>query len=161
MSGKIFERCELAQELERVRAAGRRVVFTNGCFDLLHVGHLSYLAEARAIGDCLVVAINTDRSVQAIKGPSRPVLPENERAEILAAVEMVDYVTFFDEATPQQIIEELQPDFLVKGADWAIDAIVGREVVWARGGKVVNIPIVPGISTSEIISRMLATNSGK
>lgn len=159
MSGKIFERRELAQELERVRAAGRRVVFTNGCFDLLHVGHLSYLAEARAIGDCLVVAINTDRSVHAIKGPSRPVLPENERAEILAAVEMVDYVTFFDEPTPQQIIEELQPDFLVKGADWPIDAIVGREVVWARGGKVVNIPIVPGISTSEIISRMLAANS--
>ena len=159
MSARILNRDNLGPELDAVRAAGRRIVFTNGCFDLLHVGHLSYLSEARAIGDCLVVAINTDRSVHAIKGPSRPILPENERAEILAALEMVDFVTFFDEPTPQRIIEEVQPDALVKGADWPIDGIVGREVVWARGGQVVNIPIVPGISTSEIIKRILAAES--
>jgi rfaE bifunctional protein nucleotidyltransferase chain/domain len=156
MRTKILSRDALVQELDKVRASSRRVVFTNGCFDLIHVGHLSYLSEARAIGDCLVVAINTDRSVHSIKGPDRPVLPENERAEILAAVEMVDFVTFFDEPTPQEIIEEVQPDILVKGDDWPIDGIVGREVVWARGGQVVNIPIVPGISTSEIITRILA-----
>jgi rfaE bifunctional protein nucleotidyltransferase chain/domain len=135
------------------------VVFTNGCFDLLHVGHLSYLSEARALGDCLVVAINTDESVHAIKGPTRPVLSQQDRAEILAAMEMVDFVTFFGEPTPQQIIEELQPDVLVKGADWPIDGIVGREVVWARGGQVINIPIIEGISTSEIISRILDSAS--
>jgi D-glycero-beta-D-manno-heptose 1-phosphate adenylyltransferase len=159
MHAKIMPRDSLARELSSVQAAGRKVVFTNGCFDLLHVGHLSYLAEARAQGDCLVVAINTDQSVHAIKGPDRPVLPQEERAEILAALEMVDFVTFFGEPTPQQAIEELQPDVLVKGADWPIDGIVGREVVWARGGQVMNIPIVPGISTSEIISRILGSAS--
>ena len=159
MHTKIMKREALAQELQTVREAGRKVVFTNGCFDLLHVGHLGYLSEARALGDCLVVAINTDHSVHAIKGPARPVLPQEERAEILAGLEMVDFVTFFGEPTPQQIIEELQPDVLVKGADWPIDGIVGREVVWARGGKVINIPIVKGISTSEIISRILDSSS--
>jgi D-beta-D-heptose 7-phosphate kinase/D-beta-D-heptose 1-phosphate adenosyltransferase len=149
-------RQDLALELEAVRKQGHKIVFTNGCFDLLHVGHLRYLAEARAKGDCLVVAINTDASVQSIKGPNRPILPQEERAEILAALEMVDYVTFFDEPTPQEIIELLQPDVLVKGADWPIDQIVGREVVWARGGQVVNIPVVEGLSTSETIARILS-----
>jgi D-beta-D-heptose 7-phosphate kinase/D-beta-D-heptose 1-phosphate adenosyltransferase len=156
VKNRILPRQDLALELEAVRKQGHKIVFTNGCFDLLHVGHLRYLAEARAKGDCLVVAINTDASVQSIKGPNRPILPQEERAEILAALEMVDYVTFFDEPTPQEIIELLQPDVLVKGADWPIDQIVGREVVWARGGQVVNIPVVEGLSTSETIARILS-----
>ena len=159
MHAKIMPRDMLARELQSVQTAGRKVVFTNGCFDLLHVGHLSYLAEARALGDCLVVAINTDLSVHSIKGPDRPMLPQEERAEISQRSRWSISYTFFGEPTPQQAIEELQPDVLVKGADWPIDGIVGREVVWARGGQVMNIPIVPGISTSEIISRILGSAS--
>jgi D-beta-D-heptose 7-phosphate kinase/D-beta-D-heptose 1-phosphate adenosyltransferase len=139
------------------RAEGRAVVFTNGVFDLVHPGHVTYLAAARAEGDVLVVAVNSDRSVRANKGPSRPILPEQERAELLAALEVVDAVVVFDDETPAAIVAALQPDVLVKGADWAHDAIVGRDTVEARGGRVVRIDVVPGYSTSRILERMQDT----
>jgi len=137
-----------------LRRAGRRLVFTNGVFDLLHPGHIRYLRAARAEGDALIVGLNSDRSVRAIKGPARPITPEHERAEILAALACVDGVVVFDEDTPADIIARLQPDVLVKGADWAADAIVGRETVEQRGGRVVRIPVEQGWSTSEIIKRV-------
>jgi D-beta-D-heptose 7-phosphate kinase/D-beta-D-heptose 1-phosphate adenosyltransferase len=134
--------------------AGRRVVFTNGVFDLLHPGHVRYLQAARREGDLLIVAVNSDRSVRANKGPTRPVTPEGERAEILSALACVDAVVIFDEETPADIIRRVQPDVLVKGADWAADAIVGRDTVEARGGRVVRIDVEPGWSTSKIIDRI-------
>ncbi len=139
---------------ESARADGRRVVFTNGLFDLLHPGHTRYLTDARALGDALVVAVNSDRSVRAQhKGPDRPVTPEGERAELLAALSAVDAVVIFDEDTPHAIISAILPDVLVKGADWASDAIVGRDVVEARGGRVVRIPLAPGYSTTAMLER--------
>jgi len=136
------------------RAAGRRVVFTNGVFDVLHPGHTRYLADARALGDGLIVAVNSDRSVRAQhKGPDRPIHPEGERAELLAALTAVDAVVVFHEDTPHEIVSAIQPDLLVKGADWASDAIVGRDVVEARGGRVVRIPLAPGYSTTAILER--------
>ena len=138
----------------RERAAGRRIVFTNGVFDLLHPGHLRYLQQARALGDVLVVGVNSDRSVRANKGEGRPITPEGERAEILAALASVDAVVIFDGDTPHAIIAALQPDVLVKGADWAEDAIVGRDVVEARGGKVVRVPVEPGYSTTAILEKI-------
>jgi len=145
---------EAASWVAAQRAAGRTVVFTNGVFDLVHPGHVSYLTAARAEGDVLIVAVNSDRSVQANKGPSRPILPEHERSELLAALDVVDAVVIFDDETPATIVAALQPDVLVKGADWAHDAIVGRETVEARGGRVVRIEVVPGYSTSRIVARM-------
>jgi rfaE bifunctional protein nucleotidyltransferase chain/domain len=139
---------------DRERRAGRRVVFTNGVFDLLHPGHIRYLRAARAEGDLLIVGLNSDRSVRAIKGPSRPITPEGERAEILAALTCVDAVTIFDEDTPAEIIRRVQPDVLVKGADWGENAIVGRDTVEARGGRVVRMPIEEGWSTSELLKRV-------
>jgi rfaE bifunctional protein nucleotidyltransferase chain/domain len=138
----------------RLRAAGRAVVFTNGVFDLLHVGHLRYLQQARALGDALIVGLNSDQSVRANKGPSRPVTPEAERAEILEALACVDAVVVFDQETPHDLIAVLQPDVLVKGADWDADAIVGRDIVEARGGRVVRVPLEAGRSTSAIIERI-------
>lgn len=136
------------------RAAGRRVVFTNGVFDVLHPGHTRYLHDARACGDVLVVAVNSDRSVRAQhKGPDRPINPEADRAELLAALAVVDAVVVFDEDTPLDIITAIQPEVLVKGADWATDAIVGREVVEAQGGRVVRIPLAQGYSTTAILDR--------
>ena len=135
------------------RSRGRRVVFTNGVFDLLHPGHVRYLQAARAEGDVLIVAVNSDRSVRANKGPSRPIIPERERAEVLEALSAVDAAVIFDDETPQAIIDRLRPDVLVKGADWAADAIVGRETVEAHGGKVVRVPIEAGWSTSAIIEK--------
>lgn len=135
------------------RSAGRRIVFTNGVFDLLHPGHVRYLQAARREGDALIVGINSDRSVRANKGPSRPIMPEQERAEVLEALECVDAVVVFDDETPARIISHLQPDVLVKGSDWAADAIVGRDTVEARGGRVVRMPIEAGWSTSAIIER--------
>ena len=137
----------------RHRSESRRIVFTNGVFDLLHPGHVRYLQAARREGDVLIVGINSDRSVRANKGPSRPIMPEHERAEVLEALECVDGVVVFDEETPARIISHLQPDVLVKGADWAADAIVGRDTVEARGGRVVRMPIETGWSTSAIIER--------
>jgi rfaE bifunctional protein nucleotidyltransferase chain/domain len=135
------------------RSAGRRIVFTNGVFDLLHPGHVRYLQAARREGDALIVGINSDRSVRANKGPSRPIMPEHERAEVLEAMACVDAVVVFDDETPAAIISHLQPDVLVKGADWAADAIVGRDTVEARGGRVVRMPMEDGWSTSAIIER--------
>jgi rfaE bifunctional protein nucleotidyltransferase chain/domain len=137
-----------------LRGERKTIVFTNGVFDLLHVGHLRYLQQARALGDALIVGINSDRSVRANKGPSRPVTPQDERAEILAALACVDAVVVFDEETPLALIALLQPDVLVKGADWATNAIVGRDVVEARGGRVVRVPIEAGHSTSALLERI-------
>jgi D-glycero-beta-D-manno-heptose 1-phosphate adenylyltransferase len=136
------------------RTAGRRVVFTNGVFDLLHPGHVRYLQQARQLGDVLIVGLNSDRSVRAIKGPARPITPEVERAELLAALACVDAAVVFDEETPHALIAAIQPDVLVKGADWAADAIVGREIVEARGGRVVRVPIETGYSTTSILDRI-------
>jgi rfaE bifunctional protein nucleotidyltransferase chain/domain len=133
---------------------GRRVVFTNGCFDLLHPGHIGSLEQARALGDVLIVGLNSDGSVRQLKGAGRPVLPERERAEILAALECVDAVVIFDELTPREVIARLLPDVLVKGGDWASDQIVGREEVEAAGGRVVSIPVVAGYSTTEILRKI-------
>lgn len=137
-----------------IRGRGGLVVFTNGVFDLLHPGHVRYLRDARALGDALIVAINTDRSVRQNKGPSRPINPQAERAEVLAALGCVDAVTIFDEKTPHAVISLIQPDVLVKGADWAADEIVGRDVVAARGGRVVRLRIEEGISSSHLIERI-------
>jgi D-beta-D-heptose 7-phosphate kinase/D-beta-D-heptose 1-phosphate adenosyltransferase len=139
---------------EAQRAAGRRVVFTNGVFDVLHPGHTRYLVEAKAEGDVLIVAVNSDRSVRAQnKGADRPITPEGERAELLSALASVDAVVVFDEETPFEIVSAVQPDVLVKGADWAADAIVGRDVVEGRGGRVVRIALAPGYSTTAILAR--------
>jgi D-beta-D-heptose 7-phosphate kinase/D-beta-D-heptose 1-phosphate adenosyltransferase len=139
---------------QTLRAGGRTIVFTNGVFDLLHPGHVRYLAAARRLGDALIVGVNADRSVKVVKGPDRPITPEAERAEILAALGCVDAVTIFDEETPHAIIRRLQPDVLVKGADWGADRIVGRDVVEARGGRVVRIPLAQGYSTTAILARI-------
>jgi len=133
---------------------GRRVVFTNGCFDLLHPGHIRGLEQARQLGDVLIVGLNSDASVRQLKGEGRPVIPELERAEILAALECVDAVVIFDDLTPRETIARLLPDVLVKGGDWPGDQIVGREEVEAAGGRVVSIPIVPGYSTTEILRKI-------
>jgi D-beta-D-heptose 7-phosphate kinase/D-beta-D-heptose 1-phosphate adenosyltransferase len=139
----------------RLRAAGKTIVFTNGVFDLLHPGHLRYLEQARRLGDALIVGLNSDRSVRAQnKGPERPITPESERAEIVTALACVDGVVVFDEETPHDLIAALQPDVLVKGADWAADAIVGREIVEARGGRVVRVPVEAGYSTTAIVARI-------
>jgi D-glycero-beta-D-manno-heptose 1-phosphate adenylyltransferase len=138
----------------RSRADGRRIVFTNGVFDLLHPGHLRYLQQSRGLGNTLVVGVNSDRSVRAIKGESRPVTPEHERAEILAALACVDVVVLFDEDTPYALISRLQPDVLVKGADWPEEAMVGRDIVEARGGRVVRVPFEPGYSTTNVIEKI-------
>ncbi len=133
---------------------GRRVVFTNGCFDLLHPGHIRSLERARALGDVLIVGLNSDASVRQLKGEGRPVIPERERAEILAALESVDAVVIFDDLTPREVIARLLPDVLVKGGDWPGDQIVGREEVEAAGGRVVLAPVVPGYSTTDILKKI-------
>ena len=140
--------------VREVRARGGTIVFTNGVFDLLHPGHVRYLQQARALGDALIVGVNSDRSVRTIKGPTRPITSEDERAELIAALACVDAAVVFDEDTPWQLIAALQPDVLVKGADWAEDAIVGRDIVEARGGRVVRVPIEPGYATTSIIDRI-------
>ena len=137
-----------------LRSAGKTVVFTNGVFDLLHPGHIRYLQRARGLGDALIVGLNSDRSVRANKGPTRPITPEAERAEILLALSAVDAVVIFDEDTPHAVITALLPDVLVKGADWAEHAIVGRDVVEAGGGRVVRIPVEPGHSTSAVVEKI-------
>jgi rfaE bifunctional protein nucleotidyltransferase chain/domain len=141
------------------RAAGRRIVFTNGVFDLLHPGHVRYLQAARALGDLLIIGLNADESVRRNKGPSRPINSESERAEALAALECVDAVAIFTEDTPAGIIRDVEPDILVKGADWAADAIVGRDTVEARGGRVVRIPVEQGYSTTSIVARIRSNSA--
>lgn len=157
----IFTRPEAAAWAADLRAAGKRLVFTNGVFDLLHPGHVRYLAEARQQGDALIVAVNSDRSVRAIKGPTRPINTELERAEVLSALSCVDAVVVFDEDDPHAVIADLQPDVLVKGADWAADRIIGRDIVEARGGKVVRIAFAPGYSSTSIIERIQAGRGDK
>jgi rfaE bifunctional protein nucleotidyltransferase chain/domain len=137
-----------------LRREGRRVVFTNGVFDLLHPGHIRYLSQARRLGDALIVGVNSDRSVRSNKGDGRPINAESERAELLAALEVVDAVVVFDEDTPHEVIAAIQPDVLVKGADWPEDGVVGRDIVEARGGVVVRVPIEPGYSTSSIVEKI-------
>lgn len=154
MIEKILTRAGMLAERERLRSAGKRLVFTNGVFDLLHVGHVRYLAQARALGDALVVAINSDRTVRELKGPDRPVFDEAERAEILAALRVVDYVMIFDDVSPRSLIAELLPDVLVKGGDYDLDQIHGREEVEAAGGNVISLPFVKGASTTTLIDRM-------
>lgn len=141
------------------RRAGRRIVFTNGVFDILHPGHVRYLSAARAHGDLLIVGLNSDASVRRNKGPERPIVPELERAELLLALDCVDAVSVFDEDTPHDIIARVQPDVLVKGADWPADQIVGRDTVEARGGLVIREPVEQGYSTSEIVERVRRTRS--
>ena len=154
MKAKILSIERMLAERERLRAVGTRLVFTNGVFDLLHVGHVRYLAQARVLGDALVVAINSDRSVRELKGPNRPVFAEDERAEILAALRHVDYVVVFDDISPRSLIKTLLPDVLVKGGDYQLDEIHGREEVEAAGGKVISLPFVAGASTTSLLQRM-------
>jgi D-beta-D-heptose 7-phosphate kinase/D-beta-D-heptose 1-phosphate adenosyltransferase len=151
---KVKKRQALKTIAAQAKSEGKKIVFTNGCFDLLHGGHVQLLREAKNLGDILIVALNSDRSVRQIKGPDRPILPEEERAELIAALEMVDYVTMFDEPDPLNVIRELRPDVLAKGGDWAEDKIVGREFIESYGGRVAVIPFLKGHSTTEIIERM-------
>jgi rfaE bifunctional protein nucleotidyltransferase chain/domain len=149
----LFTIPETVALVTRLRAAGKTIVFTNGVFDLLHPGHVRYLQQARALGDALIVGVNSDRSARGNKGADRPLVPDVERAEILAALACVDAAVIFDEDTPHDIIAAVQPDVLVKGADWGENAIVGRDIVEARGGRVVRVPIEPGYSTTAIIEK--------
>ena len=151
---KIKELPEARKEVERLRGKGKRIVFTNGCFDILHVGHARYLYAARNLGDLLIVAVNSDRSVKAIKGPDRPVMSQSERSEMLAILECVDMVVIFDEDNPMEVIRYLMPDILVKGGDWKEEDIIGADVVKAAGGQVRSIPYIKGFSSSGIIKKI-------
>ncbi len=155
MKEKIKEREALLQILKSLKDKGKRIVFTNGCFDLLHLGHVRYLEEAKSLGDILIVGVNSDRSVRELKGPNRPILPAEERAEILSGLGCVDYVTIFDELDPLELISSLLPHVLVKGGDWTRETTVGREVVERAGGKVVILPLIEGASTSNLIETIL------
>jgi D-beta-D-heptose 7-phosphate kinase/D-beta-D-heptose 1-phosphate adenosyltransferase len=155
MQNKVKTIDELIPLLAILRATGKKIVFTNGCFDLIHTGHTRYLAIARSFGDLLVVAVNSNSSVRTIKGENRPINSQQDRSETLAALESVDFVTIFDEPDPYKVISALQPDVLVKGGDWPVEKIIGRDVVEARGGKVVNVPFVKGQSTTGIIERIV------
>jgi D-beta-D-heptose 7-phosphate kinase/D-beta-D-heptose 1-phosphate adenosyltransferase len=151
---KVIKIPRMKRLLSRLKAQRKKIVFTNGCFDILHVGHVRYLRKAKSLGDILIIGMNTDRSVKIIKGEKRPIVPEKERAEVLSALEFVDYVVFFDEPDPLRLIAALKPDVLVKGADWSKDRIVGREEVENLGGRVVRIPMVPGASTTGLIEKI-------
>jgi D-beta-D-heptose 7-phosphate kinase/D-beta-D-heptose 1-phosphate adenosyltransferase len=153
---KIKTLAEVVQIRQRLRSEGKKLVFTNGCFDILHAGHVRYLNRARALGEALVLALNSDKSVRTLKGENRPIVPEDERAEIMAALACVDYIFLFDDLTPQRVIDAIVPDILVKGADWGISEIVGRETVEKAGGVVRNLPLVAGTSTTNIINRILS-----
>ena len=155
MKEKIKTREELQRLIHTLKKNGKRIVFTNGCFDILHVGHVRYLEQAKSLGDVLVVGINSDRSVRGLKGPRRPILPVEERGEILSGLGCTDYVTVFDEPTPFELVSLLQPDVLVKGGDWTPEQVVGREVVEGSGGRVVILPFVEGSSTTNIIDVIL------
>jgi len=155
MREKIKERKELLRIIKNLKAKGKRIVFTNGCFDLLHRGHVRYLEKAKSLGDVLVVGVNSDSSVRKLKGRKRPILPEGERTEILSGLGCVDYITIFDEPDPLKLITSLKPNLLVKGADWTREQIVGREVVERLGGELVIIPFVKGASTSNVIDTIL------
>jgi rfaE bifunctional protein nucleotidyltransferase chain/domain len=151
ISSKVIELNDFLKKLKSFRRAGKRIVFTNGCFDILHIGHVRYLQSAKAEGDILVIGLNSDRSVHIIKGEKRPVIGEQQRAEVLASMAVVDYIILFDEPDPHRLIAAVAPDVLVKGADWAEEHIVGADGVKAGGGRVVRVPVVPDVSTSRII----------
>lgn len=158
MTAKVLPRDQLLSVLSGERAKGKRIVFTNGCFDLMHIGHTRYLQAAKALGDVLVVGVNSDVSVRTLdKAPDRPIVPEAQRAEVLAALGCVNFVVIFDEPDPLPLIAAVQPDVLVKGGDWTIDRIVGRELVEARGGVVKTIPLVPDMSTTGLLQRIRST----
>jgi len=158
MLKKVLPPEQLISILVQERANGKRIVFTNGCFDLMHIGHTRYLQAAKSLGDLLVVGVNSDASVRSLeKAPDRPIVPEAQRAEVLAALNCVDYVVVFSEPDPLNLITAVQPDVLVKGGDWAIDKIVGRDVVERRGGTVKTIPLVPGMSTTALLQRIRST----
>lgn len=148
-NARIIDRTKLKDIISELKSQGKKIIFTNGCFDILHVGHLRYLKEAKKLGDILVIGLNSDNSVSKIK-PGRPLIPEKHRAEVLSALNMVDYITIFDENTPYELIKEIQPDVLVKGSDWKKEAIIGRDIV----SEVHTIPFVEGVSTSEIINKI-------
>lgn len=154
VSAKLKNVHELRSVIAASQSGGKTVVLTNGCFDLLHPGHVHVLRQAKACGDILIVAVNSDRSVKQIKGPNRPVLPETDRVELIGALEMVDFVTLFDEPDPYKVIAELNPDVLAKGGDWKAERIIGADIVKQNGGKVVVIPYLKGFSTTEIIERI-------
>ena len=144
----------IKNEIQPLQQQGKKIVFTNGCFDILHAGHVDIFQQARNLGDALVVAVNSDISIKKIKGEKRPVVPQAQRMQVLAALEAIDYVVIFDEENPLKIIKELQPDILVKGGDWPVETIVGREIVEKKGGKVLSIPLMEGISTTNIIEEV-------
>jgi D-beta-D-heptose 7-phosphate kinase/D-beta-D-heptose 1-phosphate adenosyltransferase len=151
---KIHSREILKEKIDRLREEGKKIVFTNGCFDILHVGHTRYLREAKKLGDILILALNSDSSVRGLKGDRRPLIPEEERADVVASLEAVDYVTLFDEPTPLTLIEYLKPDILVKGGDWKEEDVVGRDAIKQWGGSVVIIPEIKGASTTNIIEKI-------
>ncbi len=151
----ILDLKELTKVIDAHKAQGRKIVFTNGCFDIIHAGHVRYLRDAKALGDILVVAMNSDLSIREIKGPKRPITPQAERADVLSELSAIDYVTVFDDPTPLKLIETVKPDILVKGEDWGEGEIVGADVVKAAGGRVVRIKLVEGVSTTTIIKRIL------
>ncbi len=153
-AGKLKTLTELVSTVQELRRQGKRVVFTNGCFDLLHRGHVRYLDEAKGLGDVLVVAINSDASVRALKGPDRPVMSHEERAELVAALAAVDYVLIFEELDPEKVIGALEPDLLVKGGDWQEEQVIGRQIVEGRGGRVCTLPYVEGASSSQLLRRI-------
>lgn len=155
---KIVSREELAQKVRQWQSEGKKVVFTNGCFDILHIGHVDYLEKARQLGDKLVLGLNTDASVSRIKGPQRPIVQENSRSRVIAALGFVDAVSFFDEETPKEMIEAVKPDILVKGNDYLAENIVGADFVVKNGGKVMTIPLVEGYSTTNIITKIKNLN---
>lgn len=151
---KIITRADIAAIARNIKAAGKTIVFTNGCFDILHAGHVRYLAAARALGDCLIVGLNSDQSVRKLKGPARPVNSQEDRAEVLAALAAVDYVVIFQETTAENIVTEIKPDIYAKGGDYTIEKLPESKIVAAQGGRTVLVPEVPGRSSSNIISRM-------
>ena len=155
MREKIKTKEDVQRIVEDLKKKGKKIVFTNGCFDLLHLGHIRYLEKAKSLGDILVVGVNSDRSVRNLKGPERPILSEEERSEILSSLGCVDYITVFDELTPLKLISSLQPHILVKGGDWNKEAIVGKDVVERSGGEVVILPFIEGASTSNLIETIL------
>ena len=154
MKDKIKNLGELLEIVDVYRKEGKKIVFTNGCYDLIHIGHVRCFREGKKLGDVLIVAINSDRSVRSIKGPTRPIIPQDERAEIMSAIKSVDYVIIFDQSDPLQIITSIRPDILLKGGDWNLDTIVGRDVVESYGGKVFSLPLIPGVSTTQIINKV-------
>ena len=153
---KILPLPELLRQLEKPRAAGRKIVFTNGCFDIIHPGHVAYLEEAAGLGDLLVLGLNTDASVQRLKGPERPINPQADRAVLIAGLASIDYVTLFDEDTPLELIKAIRPHVLVKGGDWTVENIVGSDFVQANGGKVYSLPFKEGYSTTRLIEKIKA-----